>query len=124
MTGLDEEIREVEARIAHERAQSLQAFDAYKEHLRDQATSFTSLAALVAVGFAAGTLLQLRMKKAPVAPGMSMVSLLASVATAIAGVRRRRRDSVLAERIGAGGARRPSEAEGYPAVDQARGGAT
>ena len=123
MTDLEEEILEVEKRVAGERAESLRAFDEYREHLRDQATSFTSLGVLVAVGFVAGTLLQRRSGPAHGSPAMGMASLLASALPVIARMRDHHRDRAIERRLFGrhGGA---SDEGGFLAVEESRGGAT
>jgi len=122
MSDLDSEIAEVEHRIADERVESLQALDEYKAHLREQATSFTSLAALVVVGFVAGRLLARRAGR----QGVSLTSLLGLASSLVPAVIRAR----VGRRHQAGPpgetrpARKGAPGEGYLAVEKLRGGPT
>ena len=127
MTHLETEIREVEARLAAARAEYRRDLDEYKDRLREQATSFTSLGVLVAVGFLAGSLL--RTRRAGSTDGGStagIVSLLAgalplvapSLARVVARFREERRRSAPEQGL----AGRGFSAEGCLAVERARGG--
>lgn len=122
MSHLDTEIAAVEHRIADERAESLEAFDEYRRHVRDQATSFTSLAVLAGVGFVAGTLLQRRARNreaagaAAASPAMKLVGLaLGALPAVVRAFAVRRRPSPAAPR--------PAD-ESNVAVESLRGGAT
>ena len=127
MTHLETEIREVETRLAAQRAAYRREFDEYKDRLREQATSFTSLGVLVAVGFVAGSLL--RARPAGGANGGSaagITSLLASViplvapsvARSVARFREERRRSAPEQ----GPIGRPFSSDGFLGVGQSRGG--
>lgn len=126
MTDLDAEIAALEVRLAEERAASLETFQAYKAHLREEVTSFTGLGVLAAVGFVAGTLLRRRRPATSEsgASAMGMIAALASLAAALARNRSEHHRLKLLERhlARSQGQDPATPGDGFRAVEEGRGG--